>query len=173
MDGLNVRTMFLYRSIYCRYVHDRNINGQKCLSMEREEQRMNLFVTSSFLLSLITLQTSAVDGFSDSSKSNFQPKQVPNNEVNQEGTMANNEEVKKLPEADPNDTSMPTLKFGDTMRFEELGPIIINSDGTTRRIDNWDTLTDHEKEVTWRRIRKRNEQRKKALLEKQQNDSEN
>ncbi len=136
---------------------------------------MQFFITASFLLSLITILSSVlvVEGFSDSSKSNFQPKQVSNNnEANQRDTMANNEEVKKLPEADPNDTSLPTLKFGDTMRFEELGPIIINTDGTTRRIDNWDTLTDHEKEVTWRRIRKRNEQRKKALLEKQHNESE-
>jgi hypothetical protein len=40
--------------------------------------------------------------------------------------------------------------------------------GTTRRIDNWDTLTKQEQEVSWRRISKRNEARRKVLLEKQQ-----
>jgi hypothetical protein len=40
--------------------------------------------------------------------------------------------------------------------------------GTTRRIDNWDQLTEREKEVTWRRISKRNEERRKMLLDKQQ-----
>ena len=36
-----------------------------------------------------------------------------------------------------------------------------------QRIDNWATLTEHEKEVTWRRIRKRNAERREALEAKQ------
>ena len=76
-------------------------------------------------------------------------------------------EMAALPESDPNDSDIPTIQFGETVRFEELGPIIINADGSTRRIDNWDTLTEREKEVTWRRIKKRNEERRKALLEKE------
>jgi len=46
-----------------------------------------------------------------------------------------------------------------------MGPAIINLDGTTRRIDNWSELSEREKEVTWRRISKRNEERRKMLLE--------
>lgn len=76
-------------------------------------------------------------------------------------------EIPQLPAADPN-ANIPSLKFGETLRFDELGPIIINTDGTTRRIDNWSELTEKEKEVTWRRISKRNEQRRKMLLEQQQ-----
>jgi predicted Fe-S protein YdhL (DUF1289 family) len=49
-----------------------------------------------------------------------------------------------------------------------MGPVIINSDGTTRRIDNWDQMMKGEQEVAWRRIAKRNEERRKVLLERQQ-----
>ena len=49
-----------------------------------------------------------------------------------------------------------------------MGPVIINADGTTRQIANWDQMTKREQEVTWRRISKRNEERRKALLEQQQ-----
>ena len=85
----------------------------------------------------------------------------------EEAVHADNEELPELPQlpmADPDDESIPTLKFGETLRFEDLGPIIINSDGTTRRIENWNELSDKEKEVSWRRISKRNEERRNALL---------
>ena len=60
----------------------------------------------------------------------------------------------------------------DSISFEEMGPVIINADGSTRRIDNWDTMTKKEQEVAWRRISKRNEERRKALLEQQQKETE-
>jgi len=63
---------------------------------------------------------------------------------------------------------LPTIKLGESIRFEEWGPIILNSDGTTRRITNWENLSDHEKEVTWRRISKRNEKRRNFLLDQQE-----
>ena len=63
-------------------------------------------------------------------------------------------------------------QYSESIRFEEMGPIIINSDGSTRQIDNWDKMTKSEQEVAWRRISKRNEQRRKALLEKQQKEEE-
>ena len=55
----------------------------------------------------------------------------------------------------------------ETISFEEMGPVIINTDGTTRQISNWDQMTKREQEVTWKRISKRNEERRKALLEQQ------
>ena len=58
----------------------------------------------------------------------------------------------------------------ETISFEEMGPVIINADGTTRQIANWDQMTKREQEVTWRRISKRNEERRKALLEQQKNE---
>ena len=77
------------------------------------------------------------------------------------------ESLLELPEA-TNDPSIPTIKLGESIRFEEMGPVIINIDGTTRRIDNWDQMTKNEQEVAWRRIAKRNEERRKLLLEKQE-----
>ena len=46
-----------------------------------------------------------------------------------------NEEVHLLPPpSNNNDPSIPTIKLGETIRFEQYGPIILNSDGTTRRM---------------------------------------
>ena len=72
----------------------------------------------------------------------------------------------QLPAGDPNDTSVPVLKLGESMSFAEMGPVIINADGTTRQIANWDKMTKKEQEVTWRRISKRNQERR-AKLEQQ------
>lgn len=76
-------------------------------------------------------------------------------------------ELPQLPPPDPN-SNLPTIRLGETIRFEEMGPIILNTDGTTRRIENWDSLTEKEKEVTWRRISKRNEERRQILLQQQE-----
>ena len=84
-------------------------------------------------------------------------------------------ELPQLPAPDP-DADIPTIKLGETIKFDEMGPIIINTDGTTRRIDNWNEMTDKEKEVTFRRISKRNEERRKLLIEQakqQQEDTSN
>ena len=56
-----------------------------------------------------------------------------------------------------------TLTVGDTLKFEKLGPIIINTDGTTSRIANWENMGQREQDVTWERIAKRNEGRLKVL----------
>lgn len=37
--------------------------------------------------------------------------------------------VLPLPAADPNDTRIPRIQLGETIRFEEWGPIILNTDG--------------------------------------------
>lgn len=58
---------------------------------------------------------------------------------------------------------MKTIRFGETVSFEELGPVIVNADGTTRRISNWDTLTKAEQESSWRVIAARNKRRLKVL----------
>ena len=81
-------------------------------------------------------------------------------------------EVPLLPEADPSKTNIPRIQLGETIRFEEMGPIILNMDGTTRRIANWDQMTEHEQQVSWRRISKRNEERRQLLLKQQQEQQE-
>eukprot|EP00980_Cylindrotheca_fusiformis_P007350 scaffold1525_cov142-Cylindrotheca_fusiformis.AAC.150 len=79
----------------------------------------------------------------------------------------NNREVPQLPPPDP-DADLPTIRLGETISFEKFGPIILNTDGSTRRIANWENLSEHEKKVTWRRISKRNEERRQILLEQQE-----
>lgn len=73
-------------------------------------------------------------------------------------------EIPQLPASDP-DADIPTIKLGESIKLDGMGPVIINTDGTTRRIDNWNEMTDREKEVTFRRISKRNEERRKLLME--------
>jgi len=43
--------------------------------------------------------------------------------------------------------------------LDELGPMIVNSDGTLSRIANWQTMTDLERERTVRVLNKRNQLR--------------
>jgi hypothetical protein len=73
-------------------------------------------------------------------------------------------DIPLLPAAADDAHHLPRIQLGETIQFAEMGPVIINTDGTTRRIDNWDQLTEKEREVTWRRISKRNEERRKKLL---------
>jgi hypothetical protein len=58
------------------------------------------------------------------------------------------------------------INLGESISLEELGPIIINGDGTTRRITNWSTLTDAEQKSSWRVISARNLKRLKVLQKK-------
>lgn len=78
------------------------------------------------------------------------------------------EEVPALPA--PSDYSEgPTRVLqlgGDAVKMDDLGPIIINTDGTTRRIANWQTLTPAEQKNTIRLISARNKKRIEALQEK-------
>ncbi len=74
-----------------------------------------------------------------------------------------NMDLPRLPPSDPNDTSIPSLKLGEKFKMDHLGPIIINPDGTTRRIGNWENMTETEREVAWRRISQRNKVRIDSL----------
>ena len=84
---------------------------------------------------------------------------------------SSSDDVPQLPPPDA-DSDLPRIRLGETIKFEEMGPIILNADGTTRRIQNWDQMTEHEREVTWRRISKRNEERRLKLLELQKQQEE-
>ena len=66
----------------------------------------------------------------------------------------------------------PTLHLGETKKLDHLGPVIINTDGTTSRVANWDKLTEMEQQVALKRVSKRNRQRKEKLLMKQNEVSE-
>eukprot|EP00455_Lapot_gusevi_P052188 TRINITY_DN7923_c0_g1_i4.p1 TRINITY_DN7923_c0_g1~~TRINITY_DN7923_c0_g1_i4.p1 ORF type:complete len:135 (+),score=40.13 TRINITY_DN7923_c0_g1_i4:62-406(+) len=59
------------------------------------------------------------------------------------------------------------MDLGNSMKFDHLGPIIVNADGTMSRIANWDTLSPQEQATTFRLISARNAQRLKALREQE------
>jgi hypothetical protein len=121
---------------------------------------------SSYSIGAFVHQSTAMstDSLKDHQKSMTQQHPLMATDQNKEGK--GEEPILQLPEAS-DDPSIPSIKLGESIRFEEMGPVIINIDGTTRRIDNWDQMTKAEQEVAWRRIAKRNEERRKALLEQQ------
>lgn len=77
------------------------------------------------------------------------------------------EEIFQLPAPDLTNSHGETkkLNFGETISMDELGPIIVNPDGTMRRIANWNELTKAEQESTFRQISARNKKRIDALKE--------
>ncbi|KAA1466822.1 hypothetical protein DENSPDRAFT_831715 [Dentipellis sp. KUC8613] len=73
-------------------------------------------------------------------------------------------EVKGLlpaPEPTSGDSSVPKLDIsGDTiasMKYDALGPLVVNSDGTLSRITNWPKMTESERERTIRVLAARNQ----------------
>jgi hypothetical protein len=86
-------------------------------------------------------------------------------ELIDEKRLDSDSEVPLLPSADGL-IGVKTLAVGDTLRLDELGPIILNEDGTISRISNWDELTQREKDKTFKMISKRNAERAKVLSSK-------
>lgn len=54
-----------------------------------------------------------------------------------------------------------------TISFDHLGPIVVNTDGTMSRITNWDKMAPIERENTMRILGKRNKSRLEALKKKE------
>ncbi|EMR10729.1 hypothetical protein PNEG_00879 [Pneumocystis murina B123] len=50
-----------------------------------------------------------------------------------------------------------------SLRLDNLGPLVVNRDGTLARIENWETLTEIEKNNIERVLVRRNRQRLEAL----------
>lgn len=67
----------------------------------------------------------------------------------------------------PSTADAPKAQLHDTIQFEQLGPIVVNSDGTMSRIPNWHDMTDMEKERTVRILSKRNKERTERLRSEQ------
>ena len=96
------------------------------------------------------------------------------NELDTKSNSSNNEGNRELPalpalanhaENEGDNVNVLTLD-GDALTFERLGPMIINTDGTVRRIANWDILSPQEKESSWRLISARNRKRVEELKRK-------
>ncbi|KAI0758791.1 hypothetical protein C8Q74DRAFT_1209055 [Fomes fomentarius] len=57
------------------------------------------------------------------------------------------------------ETEQLTINGTQRFKFDKLGPIVVNSDGTLSRIANWDSMTPIEKERTLRVLVARNKVR--------------
>lgn len=119
----------------------------------------------SFLFMFFLAWRSRQPGLMSSCLANLTPNEH-NGEANEN---LSPERLPLLPAASDSKEGYRTLKLGETLPMDELGPIIINPDGTSRRITNWDNLSKQEQLNTWRIISGRNKKRIEAL--RRQSDS--
>ncbi|KIJ42021.1 hypothetical protein M422DRAFT_780198 [Sphaerobolus stellatus SS14] len=56
----------------------------------------------------------------------------------------------------PSEGSNEEVKMDGAMKFDALGPLVVNSDGTLSRIANWPNMTSEERERTMRVLGARN-----------------
>lgn len=56
---------------------------------------------------------------------------------------------------------------GENLALDELGPLIVTSNGSLRRISNWAQLSEAERKVALRRLASRNRERLATLQEQQ------
>ncbi|TFK97857.1 hypothetical protein BDV98DRAFT_573906 [Pterulicium gracile] len=56
-------------------------------------------------------------------------------------------------------TSSESTGDAATARFDQLGPLVVNSDGTLSRISNWQNMSKAEQDRTFRVLAKRNQLR--------------
>jgi hypothetical protein len=57
---------------------------------------------------------------------------------------------------------------GNTVKLDHMGPLVVNKDGTLSRITNWTQMSDIERQNTLRILGKRNQLRREALQEKEE-----
>ncbi|KAG8908919.1 hypothetical protein FRB99_000022 [Tulasnella sp. 403] len=75
-------------------------------------------------------------------------------EIEQSGSLPHEPQL-LLPPPEKKDGAQD-VELGTTFKFNELGPMIVNSDGTLSRIANWDKMTELEKQRTYRVLNARN-----------------
>eukprot|EP01064_Diplonema_japonicum_P034180 TRINITY_DN7000_c0_g2_i1.p1 TRINITY_DN7000_c0_g2~~TRINITY_DN7000_c0_g2_i1.p1 ORF type:complete len:113 (+),score=27.08 TRINITY_DN7000_c0_g2_i1:47-385(+) len=76
------------------------------------------------------------------------------------------DETLELPEVGGGEGKGTPLKLGERVKLDHIGPLVINKDGSTRRVTNWEAMTEQEREVAYKRITERNRERIKNLKEK-------
>eukprot|EP01033_Poteriospumella_lacustris_P012256 gene12256-8767_t len=64
------------------------------------------------------------------------------------------------------------LELGSSVSMDHLGPIIVNTDGTTRRIANWNEMTESEQANAIRLISARNKRRIADLLKQREEEEQ-
>jgi hypothetical protein len=68
-----------------------------------------------------------------------------------------------LPAPDSAATKLDVSGGGGSVKLDHLGPLVVNADGTLSRIDNWENMTEIERNNTLRVLGKRNKERMEAL----------
>jgi hypothetical protein len=64
------------------------------------------------------------------------------------------------------DVPVRRITFGEKVKLDDIGPVIVQIDCTLKRIENWHSMTEGEKEATFRRIGGRNQKRLDLCREK-------
>jgi hypothetical protein len=86
----------------------------------------------------------------------------------QQPTQGENEPI-EIPAIEYNKQTVSLMEQrSQTVELDQLGPIIINVDGTMQRITNWNTMSPTERANVMRIIPKRNSQRLEALRKLQE-----
>lgn len=116
---------------------------------------LHAFITSSTVLSMSSSSNNpTTEGLpeKDGTQTSKEPLALPDSSTSIGGGVVNDD--------------VRSLKVGGSLSLDELGPIIVNKDGTTSRVTNWLEMGREEQERTQRMIKKRNEKRLKELKEK-------
>ncbi|KAF7731235.1 hypothetical protein EC973_000651 [Apophysomyces ossiformis] len=66
--------------------------------------------------------------------------------------------------------TVQTVGVNDNYKLKELGPVVVNEDGSLSRINNWHEMSDIEKSNVNRILLKRNRERLQRLKEKQKDE---
>lgn len=131
---------------------------------------------SSSVIDNITIKDNSMNvvGTSDVIDGNINEDIIKDDRINyydvkdDDNNVMNSSEVLLLPPPIEEDPSEKTMKLGEKLSMEHLGPIIINTDGSLRRIDNWDKLSKEEQDRSFRLIAARNKKRIEILKQKEQ-----
>ncbi|KAM0200151.1 hypothetical protein ACHAPA_010355 [Fusarium lateritium] len=65
-----------------------------------------------------------------------------------------------------------SLRVGESVRLDAMGPLVVNTDGTMGRIGNWTGMTEGEKAQTLKLLGRRNKQRLDAIKAKKAEEEE-
>lgn len=57
---------------------------------------------------------------------------------------------------------------GDGLKLDAMGPLVVNVDGSVGRVGNWAEMTPAEREGTRRLLARRNQERLRALREREE-----
>ena len=178
MKFLSVLALFRvlqYRSYYHTLSSYLSLHSSfiSCIDIMEDDMKITMKKLSSSVIDNITIIDNSMDmiGTSDviDDSSNIKDDRVNYYDIKDDdnNNVVNSSEVLLLPPPIEKDPSEKTMKLGEKISMDHLGPIIINTDGSLRRIDNWDKLSKEEQDRSFRLIAARNKKRIEILKQKE------